>query len=76
MKSENEPLKKELQGDISVSGVMDGFDKKAVQKKLRELGMDSIANKLETLSENDIEKIIKSNPQILKKAEEIFNSRR
>lgn len=76
MKSENEPLKKELQGDISVSGVMDGFDKKAVQKKLRELGMDSIANKLETLSENDIEKIIKSNPQILKKAEEIFNCRR
>ena len=49
------------------------FDKNAVQKKLREIGMGDIAKKLEGLNESDIKKLINSNPQILKKAMQIIN---
>lgn len=51
---------------------MQGFDKVLVQKKLRELGMGDIAQKLDTLSEKEIERMIRSNPLILKKASEIM----
>ncbi len=51
---------------------MNGFDKVLVQKKLRELGMGDIARKLDSLSEAEIEKMIRSNPLILKKANEIM----
>ena len=51
---------------------MNGFDKELVQKKLGELGMGDIARKLDSLSEAEIEKMIRSNPLILKKASEIM----
>lgn len=51
---------------------MNGFDKVLVQKKLRELGMGDIARKLDSLSDAEIEKMIRSNPLILKKANEIM----
>ena len=56
--------------------LMKNFDKNAVQKKLREIGMGDIAKKLEGLNENDIKKLINSNPQILKKAMQIINDGR
>lgn len=59
----------------SISDMMKSFDKAAVQQKLKEIGMNDIAQKLERLSKSDIEKIISSNPQILKKAEQIINDR-
>lgn len=55
---------------------MKNFDKAAVQKKLREIGMGDIAKKLDGLSESDITRLVNSNPQILKKAAEIINDRR
>ncbi len=51
---------------------MNGFDKVLVQKKLRELGMGDIALRLDSLSEAEIEKMIRTNPLILKKANEIM----
>ena len=77
---ELEYIKNNMKDNISIdknsSNFMDGFNKKDVQKKLRELGMGEIADKLEPLSEQMIEKMIRSNPQILKKATEILNDRR
>ncbi len=55
---------------------MDGFDKGEVLRKLREMGMDSVANKLERMSDKEIERLLISNPQILKKAAEILGGRR
>ena len=51
---------------------MQGFDKLLVQEKLREIGMGDIAKKLDALSEKQIEQMIRSNPEILKKASEIM----
>ncbi len=51
---------------------MQGFDKRLVQNKLREIGMEDVAKKLDALSEKEIEKMIRSNPAILKKASEIM----
>lgn len=51
---------------------MQGFDKKLVQSKLRGLGMEDIAQKLDSLTESEIEKMLRSNPAILKKATEIL----
>ena len=62
--------------EISVNSVMDGFNKGEVLKKLREMGMDSVANKLERMSEKEIERLLISNPQILKKAAEILKNGR
>ncbi len=62
--------------EISVNSVMDGFDKGEVLRKLREMGMDSVANKLERMSDKEIERLLISNPQILKKAAEILGGRR
>lgn len=53
-----------------------GFDKKEVQKRLKELGLDSLAEKLESMSNETIENMIKQNPQIIKKASEILNGGR
>ena len=55
---------------------MDGFNKQDIQRRLRELGMGNIADKLEPMSSQMIENMRRSNPQILKKAMEIFNDRR
>jgi len=51
---------------------MKGFDKLLVQDKLKELGMGDIAKKLDALSDKQIEQMIRSNPEILKKASEIM----
>ncbi len=51
---------------------MDGFDKKLVEAKLREMGMEDIASKLNNLSDMEIERMIRSNPAILQKASEIL----
>lgn len=51
---------------------MQGFDKKLIQSKLRELGMESIASKLNDMSNAEIERMIRSNPLILKKASEMM----
>lgn len=51
---------------------MQGFNKELVKNKLKELGMESIASKLNNLSNDEIEKMIRSNPQILKKASEMM----
>ena len=51
---------------------MQGFDKRLVQNKLREIGMEDVAKKLDALSEKEIEKMIRSNPALLKKASEIM----
>ena len=56
--------------------LMKNFDKNAIQKKLCEIGMGDIAKKLEGLNENDIKKLINSNPQILKKAMQIISDGR
>ena len=51
---------------------MQGFNKRLVQDKLKEIGMGDIAKKLDALSEKEIEQMIRSNPAILKKASEIM----
>lgn len=51
---------------------MQGFDKRLVQNKLREIGMEDVARKLDSLSEKEIERIILSNPDILRKASEMM----
>ena len=43
-----------------------------MQSKLKELGMKDIASKLNNLSNEEIEKMIKTNPAILKKASEMM----
>ena len=62
--------------NINPDELMKNFDKSAVQKKLREIGMGDVAGKLDLLNENDIAKLISSNPQILKKAMQIINEGR
>ncbi len=54
---------------------MQGFDKRLVQNKLREIGMEDVAKKLDILSEKEIERIILSNPDILRKASEMMKGR-
>ena len=56
--------------------LMKNFDKNAILKKLNEIGMGDIAKRLDGLSENDIKRLITSNPQILKKAMQIINDGR
>lgn len=51
---------------------MKGFDKPLIQRKLKEMGMQDVANKLDALSEKQIENMIRSNPSILKKASDIM----
>ena len=51
---------------------MQGFNKELIQSKLRELGMESIASRLNDMSNAEIEKMIRSNPIILKKASEMM----
>ena len=51
---------------------MQGFDKELVMNKLSELGMNEISKKLSSMSEKEIEKMIRSNPAIIKKANEIM----
>ena len=51
---------------------MKGFDRKLVQGKLNEMGMGDIARKLSTLSDKEIENMIRKNPAILKKASELM----
>jgi len=51
---------------------MEGFNKELIQSKLKEMGMGSIADKLDKLSEKEIEKMIRSNPGILKKATDMM----
>ena len=62
--------------NINPNDFMKNFNKQEVLKKLNEIGMNEAAKKLEALSENDIARLINSNPQILKKAVEIINDRR
>ncbi len=69
-------LNTEKSDDIFLSSVMDGFDKKTVLSRLREMGMDTVANKLEPMSKKDIEHLIGKNPEILKKASEILKNGR
>lgn len=61
---------------LSPDEVIKNFNKAAVQSKLREIGMGDIAKKLDALSDADIARLINSNPQILKKAEQIINDGR
>ena len=51
---------------------MKGFNKELVQSKLKELGMNDIAQKLNDMTESEIEKKITQNPNILRKASEIL----
>lgn len=69
-------MNNEKSDDIFLNSVMDGFDKRAVLKRLREMGIDAVANKLEPMSEKDIERLIGKNPEILKKASEILKNGR
>lgn len=54
------------------NNLMEGFNKALVQDKLKELGMGDIAKRLDTLSEKEIENMLRSNPAILRKAREIM----
>ena len=69
-------IKKGGEADITPQSLMDSFDKTEIMKKLKELGMDSVANRLSAMSEGEIERIIKTNPQIIKKAKDILNDGR
>ncbi len=51
---------------------MKGFNKELVQDKLRQLGMNDIAKKLDQMTNAEIKKKISQNPNILKKASEIM----
>ena len=51
---------------------MQGFNKELVQRKLKELGMNDIAEKLNSMTESEIEKRVTQNPDVLKKASEIL----
>ena len=51
---------------------MQGFDKALVEQKLREMGMKDVAQKLSRLSEEDIKRLVLSNPEVIKKASEII----
>lgn len=59
-----------------ISGIpdnfMNGFNKELVKSKLIEMGMENIATRLDKLSEQEIEKLIRSNPEILRKASQIM----
>lgn len=79
-KNEMEFIKNAAKSNIKINksadNFMEGFDKREVQKKLRELGMGNLADKLEPMSNQAIESMLRQNPQILKKALEIFNNGR
>ena len=51
---------------------MKGFNKELVKSKLKELGMNEIAEKLTNMTESEIERKISQNPDVLKKASEIL----
>ena len=51
---------------------MQGYDKALVEQKLREMGMKDVAQKLSRLSEEDIKRLVLSNPEVIKKASEII----
>lgn len=51
---------------------MQGFDKRAVTDKLNEMGLGDVAKKLNTLSDGELERMIRQNPQILRKAAEMM----
>lgn len=77
---EMEFIKNAAKADIKISknadNFMDGFNKSDVQKKLRELGMGNLADRLEPMSNQAIENMFRQNPQIIKKALEILNNGR
>lgn len=77
---EMEFIKNAAKADIKISknadNFMDGFNKSEVQKKLRELGMGNLADRLEPMSNQAIETMLRQNPQIIKKALEILNNGR
>ena len=52
--------------------IMEGFNKAQVMDKLKDIGMGDIARKLDSLSEKEIENMLRSNPAILRKAQEIM----
>ena len=52
--------------------LMEGFNRELIQSKLKEMGMDNIAEKLNNISDKEIEKMIRSNPGILKKASQMM----
>lgn len=48
------------------------IDKSAVEKKLRQMGMKDIADKLNRTSNEEIMKLIQNNPDILKKVNQMM----
>ena len=51
---------------------MKGFNKPLILQKLKEIGMDDVAKKLDALSETQIETMLRANPSILRKAAEMM----
>ena len=49
-----------------------GIDKGAVEKRLRQMGMKDIADKLSRTSNEEIMRMLQSNPDIIKKVNQIM----
>ena len=52
--------------------IMKGFNKPLIMQKLREIGMGDVAKKLDSLSETQIETMLRANPSILRTATEMM----
>lgn len=49
-----------------------GIDKNAVEKRLRQMGMKDIADKLSRTSNEEIMKMLQNNPDIIKRVNQIM----
>ena len=52
------------------------IDKSAVEKKLREMGMGDVADKLKRTNNEEILRMIRSNPDILKKVNQMMGGKK
>ena len=52
------------------------IDKSAVEKKLREMGMGDVADKLKRTDNEEILRMIRSNPDILKKVNKMMGGKK
>ncbi|MBQ7901327.1 MAG: hypothetical protein IJ365_05120 [Clostridia bacterium] len=49
-----------------------GIDRNAVEKKLRQMGMSDIADKLSKTSNEEIMRMLRNNPDVLKKLNKLM----
>ena len=63
----NQPLSQQ-----EVERRLAGVDKAAVEKKLRQMGMKDVADKLSKTSNQDIMNMLRNNPDIIKRVNQLM----